>query len=83
MRRELDELPALHAQHAVHAGGKFEIVGRDQRGEAFDADQLHQLLKDDLGGLRVEVAGRFVGEEETRGVGECAADSSALLLAAR
>ncbi len=57
-------------------------MGRDQRGHPGLAHEVQELLEHVLGGLRVEVAGRLVGEKEPRPVGEGAGDGGALLLAA-
>ncbi len=46
-------------------------------------DEMQQRVEHVLGGVRVEVAGRLVGEDETRLVGQRAGDGGALLLAAR
>ena len=41
------------------------------------------VAEDVVGGLRVEIAGRLVGEQDARAVGDGAGDRDALLLAAR
>ena len=46
-------------------------------------DQLQQLVEDVRGRLGIEVAGRLVGQQQPRRVGERARDRRALLLAAR
>ena len=78
----LDQKALLEAQGAVHAGGKLEIVGGDQRRHAGLAHEAQQLLEHALGGGRVEIAGRLVGEEETRPIGDGTGDGYALLLTA-
>ena len=45
-------------------------------------DELHQRLEHVVGGVRIEVAGRLVGEQHARRVGDRARDRDALLLAA-
>ena len=67
----------------VHARGEAFVVGGDERGRAFAADQRDELGEDLVGGGLVEVAGGFVGEHKRRPIGERAGDRDALLLAAR
>ena len=45
--------------------------------------RLEEFGEDDVGGMLVEIAGRLVGEDQRRPVGERAGDRDALLLAAR
>ena len=73
----------MQADHAVHLGREALVVGRDQRGAALAADQVEEFGEDDVGGVLVEIAGRLVGENQRRLVGERAGDRDALLLAAR
>ena len=80
--RNLDQQAVLDAQHAVHAPRQVEVVGGDQRGHARRVDEMQQRIEHVLGGVRVEVAGRLVGKDEARGVGQRAGDGGALLLAA-
>jgi hypothetical protein len=61
---------------------QFVIVGGDQRGKAGLAHQCFQRLEDIACGFRIEVAGRFVGEQQARRIGDGAGDCHALLLAA-
>ncbi len=78
----LDQLAVFQPQHAVHALGQFVVVRGDDGDDAGLADELQELLEDALGGLGVEIAGRLVGEQDQRGVGDGAGDGDALLLAA-
>ena len=73
----------MQPQHPVHLGGDALIVGGDEGGAAFAADQLQEFGEDDVGGSLVEVAGGLVGQDQRRLVGERAGDGDALLLAAR
>ena len=73
----------VQPHHPVHLGGEALVVGRDQRGAAFAADQAEEFGEHRVGGRFVEVAGRLVGEHQRRAVGERAGDRDALLLAAR
>ena len=72
----------LKAEGAIHAGGEIEIMGGDEGGEASVADEAHQRVEDGVGGLGIEIAGGFIGEEHAGGVGQCAAEGDALLFAA-
>ena len=53
----------------------------DEGGEAGRLDQRSKGPEHMVGGLRVEVAGRLVGEQDARAVGDAAVDGDALLLA--
>ena len=70
------------AEHPVHLGGDPLIVGGDEGGAAFAADQAQEFGEDDVGGGLVEIAGGLVGEDQSGPVGERAGDGDALLLAA-
>ena len=76
-------MPIFQAQNAVHAGRQLQVVGGDERGNAGGADEMHQRVEHMRGRVRVEVAGRLVGQDEARVVGERAGNGGALLLAAR
>ena len=52
------------------------------RGDARLAHQLQELLEHALGGRRIEIAGRLVGEQHFGPVGDGAGNRHALLLAA-
>ena len=58
------------------------IVGGDDHGEAGGAHELGQRLEHMLGGVRVEIAGRLVGKQDARRIGDRARDRDPLLLAA-
>src|SRR4051794_38927756 len=73
----------VEAQDAVHLGGDEFVVGGDEGGAPLPAHQGQELGEDDVGGGFVEIAGRLVGEDEERAVGERAGDRDALLLATR
>ena len=66
----------------IHAAGEFHVVGRDEGREAGGADELRQRVEHMARGVRVEIAGRLVGEQDARGIGDRAGDRDALLLAA-
>ena len=72
----------MQPQHPVHLGGDALVVGGDEGGAAFVADQAEEFGEDDVGGGLVEIAGGLVGEDQSGPVGERAGDGDALLLAA-
>jgi len=78
----LDELSIMEDQRAVHALGKFEIVGRDQSGQAFGANQCDERCEYASCGAAIEISGRFVGQQDARTIGQRAGDRHALLFAA-
>ena len=67
---------------ALHPARHFRVVGREQRGETAGPDEFDQHVGDIRGGSGVEVAGRFVREQEFRLVGDRAGNGHPLLLAA-
>ena len=67
---------------AIHLRGDVEIVGGDDGGEARGAHQLAQRREHPLGCALIEIAGRLVGEQDARRIGDRARDRDALLLAA-
>ena len=62
---------------------KLGVVADDHRRAAMLAHELREHVVDLVGGRAVELAGRLVGEEDLRPVGERGAERDALLLAAR
>ena len=81
-QRHLDDLAVLQRDAAVHARRELHVVGGDQRREAGGAHQLRQRVEHMVGGARVEIAGRLVGQQDARRIGDRARDRDALLLAA-
>ena len=83
------DLAHLHDQSvadgdaAVHAGRDVHVVGGDHHGQAGGSHELRQGVEHVLGGARVEVSGRLVGEQDARRIGDRARDRDPLLLAAR
>ena len=57
-------------------------MGRDDRGEAEARTSCASAWNTWLGGARIEIAGRLVGQQHARRVGDRARDRDALLLAA-
>jgi hypothetical protein len=47
----------------VHAGGEVQIVGRDEGRKAARPDERGERTEHVVGGLRVEIAGRLVGQQ--------------------
>ena len=74
--------PVVQRHAAVHARGELHVVGGDHGGEARGAHELRQRLEHVLGGARIEIAGRLVGQQDARRIGDRARDRDALLLAA-
>ena len=68
---------------AVGDGADDRVVGHDDEGAVLSLRQVAEQLEDLPAGLRVEVRGRLVGEEEGRRAGEGARDGDPLLLPAR
>ena len=59
------------------------IVRGDDGGETGGAHQLIERAEDVVRGVDVEIAGRLVGEQDARRIGDRARDRDALLFAAR
>ena len=75
-------LPIPQGHHPVHPRGEVRVMGGDQRGQALAAHRRQQFLEDQAGGADIEVAGRLVGQQDARRIGQGAGDRHALLLAA-
>ena len=80
--RHLDDLAVPQGHPPVHAGRQVHVVGGDDGGEAGGPHELRQRAEHMLGGVRVEIAGRLVGQQDARRVGDRARDRDALLFAA-
>jgi hypothetical protein len=63
--------------------GQFEVVSGDQRPHSLRLDDGFQGTKHLRRGFRIEIAGRFIGQQQTRLVGKSTRNGDALLLAAR
>src|SRR3954470_17941029 len=78
------DLPVLHPDDTVRvAAGQVLVVGDQHKGGAVVADVGFEYFHDSGGIVAVEVAGRLVGQEQSRRVDQGASDGDALLLAAR
>src|SRR5258708_35893802 len=78
----VDDAAVAHDEVAPAVVGDVELMRDHDDGDALVVEFLEHAHHLD-GGLAVEVAGRFVGEEDLRLVDEGAGDGHALLLAAR
>ena len=58
-------------------------MGGDEGREAARLHQRGERAKHVVGGLRIEIAGRLVGQQHPRAVGDRARNGDALLFAAR
>jgi hypothetical protein len=72
----------VQPHHPVHPVRKPLVMRRDQRRRSLAADQVEKLGEDLVGGGLVKIAGRLIGEDQRRAVGQRAGDRDALLLAA-
>ena len=82
MGRPFLEMAVLQGEDAVHMAGQLHIVGGDQGGDAGVLDQTLQGLEHALTGGGVEVAGRFIGQQQAWPVGKGTGHGDALLLTA-
>ena len=79
---QLHHQPVLDGDAPVHARGDVHVVGGDDDREAGGLHQLGERGEHVLGGARVEISGRLVGQQDARRVGDRARDRDPLLLAA-
>jgi hypothetical protein len=76
--------PAVgHDDHVVRGGGEIEVMGYDDHGATIVMCEVRQDPLHVAAGGGVEVAGRFVGQDQQRIVGECLGDGDPLALPAR
>ena len=80
--RFLHEPALVQVQHVARVIGRFRIVRHHDDGLAVFAIQQRKQVEDLVGGVAVEVAGRFVADQQRRIGDERARDRDALLLAA-
>ena len=78
-----DHAPVEQLEDAVGDVEHQRVVGRDHGRDPLVPDDRPEQQHDHVARLGVELAGRLVGEEELRAVGERPGDRDALLLAAR
>src|ERR671916_708188 len=79
---DADDAAVGQEQDAVGAGRRARVVRDHDRRLAVELDRLAQQRQHLVPGLRVEVAGRLVGEQDGRLGDQRAGDRDALLLAA-
>src|SRR5215203_1524512 len=77
-----DDLPVLQRDQPVRVGGGDRVVGDHHHRLVELVDRLAQQLHHVGAGFGVEVAGRLVGEDDSRFADQGAGDRDALLLAA-
>ncbi len=75
--------PSFERDDAIKAAGELEVVGCDQSGEPGAADEIEQRVHHAVAGRMVKIAGRLVGKQDPRVVGQRADDGNTLLFAAR
>src|SRR5688500_13803802 len=80
--RILDDLPGRHLQLSTRTPRDNRVVG-DQKDRPATARKLGEQIQDGLGGCRIEVAGRLVGQEEIGSQDERTRNRDTLLLPAR
>lgn len=78
----LDEEAFGQAQGPVHARREIQIVGCEDGGDPFLAHEPQQLIEHLVGGVRIQIAGRFVREQNLGLVRDGAGNGDTLLLAA-
>ena len=71
-----------HRYRAIGIRGDIGLVRYQNDRDTFLAVELRQRLHDLVRGARVEIPGRFVGEEQARGIDQGPGDRHPLLLAA-
>ena len=76
---ELDGAPVDHAHHAARVAGDLGVVGDEDHGGASTVQVLEEL-EHPLARCRVKAAGRLVGEDQPRPVGQGARNGYLLLL---
>ncbi len=76
-----DHLAVAHDNHALAIGGNVQLMRHHEDGDAVIVQFLENIHDLDAG-PRVEIAGRFIGQQEFGRVHQGAGDRDALLLAA-
>ena len=74
--------PFVQSHPAVHAAGKIEVMGCGQGGNPCALHGLLQEFEYPVGGLFIQIAGRFVRQQDTGFIGQGAGDGNTLLFAA-
>jgi hypothetical protein len=81
-RAVVQHMAILEAHQPLAVGGDVRLVRDQQDGDAALLVQLLERAHDLLAGLRIEVAGRLVGQHQRRIAHQRAGDRHPLLLAA-
>ena len=76
-----DDATVQHVNHAPCRARELFIVRDDEDGHSVAIQPIEQR-NHFAPRLRVELAGRFVGQQKGRSIGECTRDGHSLLLAA-
>ena len=76
----VEDAPVGHVDDALGPSDQVGVVGDHDDGPTA-LDEGAEELQHDLGRERVEVAGRLVGDEDRRVIGQRSGDGDALLLA--
>ena len=74
--------PVMEPERPVHSRCDALIVRCDQCRRPFFTDQLQKFAEHNIGRRFIKIAGRFIGKDKGRAVGQGARDSNPLLLAA-
>ena len=77
-----DNHPILHMNDAVRLGRKLVIMSHDDEGRPARAVQLTQQCEKRITSMRIEVAGRLIGQHQVRPLHQGPRDGDPLLLAA-
>ncbi len=79
-RPRLDQNAVLQRQHPVHPGRQRRVMGRDQCGHPRIPHKRKKHVEHTVRCLGVQIAGRLIGQQKPRGVGQGPAKGDALLL---
>ncbi len=80
---EFDNNTLANGHAAIHSPGQFEIVGGDDGRQSRSTDKLRERIEHMVGRMRIEIAGRLVGQQDTRRIGDRTGNRHTLLLTAR
>jgi len=73
----------MEAKNPIHLLGKAFVVRGNERRAALFAHKPQELTQNTVGSCLIQIAGRFIGQHQTRLVRQRAANGDALLLAPR
>lgn len=72
-------MPVREGQDAVHPPGQFVVMGRHERRSALGPDGIAESGEHRVRGIRIEIPGRFVGQQHMRRIGQRPGNRDALL----